>query len=110
MRKYPTDYRLWALTTGAVLAAIVTAAQYDGPHRRVWGQVFGSGPSPPFRVLWRAIEDAMLHAVCLLIPAAAVGWAMQAVAVLWGVRLSAKPNPEQAPDYDDQPPSPPPAG
>ena len=87
MRKYPTDYRLWAVISGGLFLPAGVAL------------VLAEGTGRPVRVLsglaWLALACAV------------VGWIFHAVAVMAGVRLPNRADPTQATDYDDAPPPPP---
>jgi hypothetical protein len=82
MRRYETDYRLWAMISGGLF----------GPVLFVW-LVF-EGVQATLRV-------AFLDVLAVVIGFAVAGWVLQAVAVVNGVRLSGRTDPPDAPDYDD---------
>jgi hypothetical protein len=106
MRQYRTDYRLWAVVSVPFFVALgffnPTGEAGDtslwfhlrklasGDHRNTGGLVVG----------------IVVQALILAVPAAVAGWLAHAVAVLCGVRLSGRADPDQAADYGDAPPPP----
>lgn len=87
MRRYETDYRLWALISGGLFAPVLF----------VW--LLFEGVQATLRV-------AFLDVLAVIIAFAVAGWVLHAVAVVSGVRLSERPPPPEAADYDDAPPPP----
>jgi len=102
MRKHRTDYRLWALLTVGVWGGLL-AVDYWATGHVFGGQLVQLIPNRPGGIL---VID-VCNVLCMVVPAAGVGWLAQALAVVCGVRLSDRPAPAQAADYDDAPPSPP---
>jgi hypothetical protein len=106
MRRYRTDYRLWAVVSVPFFVALgffnPTGEAGDtslwshlrrlatGDHRNTGGLVVG----------------IVVQSLILAVPASVAGWLIHAVAVLCGVRLSHPPPADQADNYDDAPPSP----
>jgi len=88
MGRHRTDYRLWALLTAGVWSAAV-AVDYLAADHVFGGRLARLIPDRPADTL---VID-VCNALCLSIPAAAVGWLAQAVAVLCGVHLSDRPTP-----------------
>jgi hypothetical protein len=101
MRRYQTDYRLWALLTAGAWGGLLAADYWATGH------VFGGQPARliPGRPDGILVID-VCNALCMVIPAAAVGWLAHARAVVCGVRLSDHQAPPLAADYDDAPPPP----
>jgi hypothetical protein len=97
MRKYPTDYRLWLLTTGVILAGIGVG-------------ILVYSPSLPKRLLLGGADRALAVAGELVVIglvylgiAAVVGWVIQGIAVACGFRLKPRRAPLESADYDDKP-------
>jgi hypothetical protein len=90
MRPDPTDYKLWGLIFGGLFSPVTAVS------------IFTEGVGR----LDRFVEDRWVLATVFVV----VAWILHADAVVCGVRLSGNPAPEQAADYDDAPPSPPPNG
>jgi hypothetical protein len=103
MRKYPTDYRLWAILTGVIFGGMWIAVLVHSPDLpNKLAREFGQGTRKAFAT---AGDLASVGLVYLGI-AALVGWVIQAVAVVCGFRRTRRPDPPQAADYDDKPPPP----
>jgi hypothetical protein len=83
MRKYPTDYWLWGLVSGGMFALILG----------VW--IFAEN------LLRDRLDRIMSETLILAGACAIIGWIVHALAVICGVRLSGRPDPEQASDYRD---------
>jgi hypothetical protein len=84
MRDYQIDYRMWGFVSGVMFFGIeivwLATEGFDG---------------------FRFLKDSFILAGgCGLL-----GWIVQAVTVVCGVRLKGPPRPDQAVDYDDAPPS-----
>jgi hypothetical protein len=90
MRKYPTDYWLWGFVSGGMFVFILG------------GWIFTEN-------LLRDRFDRIMSETLILAGACAIiGWIIHALAVMCGVRLSNRPDPEQASDYCDDPTTAPP--
>jgi len=90
MREYPTDYWLWGLISGGMFAFILG----------VW--IFAEN------LLRDSFDRIVSDSLMLAGACGVVGWIIHALAVMCGVRLSKRPDPEQASDYRDDPPATPP--
>jgi hypothetical protein len=99
VRKYRTDYLLWALATASVVAALAVCSASRSekwPHRLRWIEV-GFDHVDFVRLSWNAVPVA--------VGAAMVGWGIHAALLRCGLRLSARPTVPQAGDYADPPDS-----
>jgi hypothetical protein len=97
-----TDPVLGLLTSGAVTAGLVAAGipweNENGMSLWRWTRQVLGRPGVP--EVWELLSLGKegLRLVVLALP---VGWAVHVVAAGFGVRLSARSEPEQAADYDD---------
>jgi hypothetical protein len=87
-----TDFRLWAIFSGGLAGALVAVALIVS--------VSGGG------LKVRDIPGVLPGFLVLIVPCAVVGWFAQLIASSCGLRLPRRPRPDQAADYDDQPPAP----
>src|SRR5262245_9894353 len=98
MQRHRTDYWLWGLLSVGMRVAFVAVDYWVGDH------IFGGRLARllPDRPAGTLTID-VCNALCMVVPAAAVGWLVQALAVLCGVRLTDRAAPPQTTDYDDPP-------
>jgi hypothetical protein len=97
-RRWLTDLHLWALATGVVFVALVGVELLNRADDR-------TGLAALVRLLlaghyhrWVLVAVAG-QSLLLILRAVAIGWVVQAVAVAFGVRLTARPIGEPDPDY-----------
>jgi hypothetical protein len=92
MRQYPTDYRLWGIIFGclffpiAALWLLFEPMKFNGANGLFQDSIYFTGGC------------------------AVASWTLHALLVVCGVRLSDRPIPPEAADYDDAPPAPPSTG
>ena len=86
MRKYRTDYSLWAIIAGGLFVLLGAAV------------VAGRDWTPEARS--RLPADAVNVAFWSLV----FGWVIHAVAVMCGIRATKPADPGPVADYDDKPP------
>jgi hypothetical protein len=84
-----TDFLLWLILSGGLAGAIVAA------------MLVGSIASGGLEL--RDIPRALPGLLVLIAPCAVVGWFAQLIVTSFGLRLSGRPRPDQAADYDDGP-------
>jgi hypothetical protein len=87
-----TDFRLWLIFSGGLAGTLVAVA--------LIASVSGGG------LTLRDIPSVLPDFLILIVPCAVVGWFAQLIVTSCGFRLSPRPRPDQAADYDDQPPAP----
>lgn len=87
-----TDFRLWLILSGGLVGATVAVVLIVS--------VSGGG------LKTRDIPGVLPDFLILIVPCAVVGWFAQLIATSCGLRLSSRPRPDQAVDYDDKPPAP----
>lgn len=101
-RRWRTDYRLWALAIGMVFVPLAFV------------DVLGSGTKAPSslwayaRLLFEGRSNSaalvgmlVFQGLFLAVVAAPLGWLVQAVAVMCGVRLTGRPDRQQVRDYGE---------
>ena len=85
-----TDFRLWLIFSGGPFVVVLAV---------LFIPIFGSG-------LELGYLPAVLPWLLVFVPAVAVvGWFAQLIVTSFGFRLSGRPRPDQAADYDDRPPA-----
>jgi len=89
-----TDFRLWLIFSGGLAGSLAAVA------------LIASVSSGGLEL--RDIPRVLPGLLVLVIPCAVVGWFAQLIVTSFGFRLSGRPRPDQAADYDDKPPTAPP--
>ena len=101
-RRWPTDYRLWALAAGVVfipLGFMDLLAGSGKEEHSLWAYLrllLAGGHNNQALVSMLVIQGLFLA-----IPAAAIGWLVQALAVMCGVRLTGRPDRQMVRDYQE---------
>lgn len=86
-----TDLRLWLIFSGGLAGAIVGSVLV----------VSMSAGGLRLQDVPRAVPGLLL----LILPCIVMGWFAQLIVISCGLRLSRRSRPDQAVDYDDQPPA-----
>ena len=94
----PGDWRLGLAAAAGVFVLVGEAGVPGAPGRPLFDDAPGLAPKD-----WAERATAFAWgAAGLCVPAVAAGWAAQVVAGAFGIRLPARPLPDQAADYDDR--------
>ena len=104
---FQTDRRMWLVASAGMFGVLATGGVPGIRGPGLWRRFqdlyrFETTPFLPRSFLIDLWTEAGSEAVRLTAAALAIGWAVQAIAVSWGLRFPGRRLPEQAADYSDQ--------